>query len=186
MGEVLSQVAGQWAHQFSVVLFLLPRLLLIALNVLIYLCVVSSQLHQLVAENVGRTVLLLKQAHGRLILIRLLLRVYGDVGVAVAWVGGFHLAVLAFGQFRIGIGLCLLALSEYILLGEDLCLMAEFLVTWLALKVLTNRPLLLDLLLGHTVALELVNAIRIYLVYKELWRFLSVRVYGQQVFLKDW
>ena len=117
----------------------------------------------------GRTVLLLKQADGRLILIHLLLRVYGDVGVAVARVGGFHLAVLAFGQFRIGIGLCLLALSEHILLGEDLSLMAEFLITWLALKVLTNRPFLLDLLLGYIVALALVHTIRIYLVYKELW-----------------
>jgi len=46
--------------------------------------------------------------------------------------------------------------------------MAEFLITWLALKVLTNRPLLLDLLLGYIVALALVHTIWIYLVYKEL------------------
>ena len=64
--------------------------------------------------------------------------------------------------------------------------MAEFLITWLALKVLTNRRLLLDLLLGYIVALALVHTIRIYLVYKELWRFLSVRVYGHQIFLEDW
>jgi len=64
--------------------------------------------------------------------------------------------------------------------------MAEFLITWLALKVLTNRPLLLDLLLGYIVALALVHTIWIYLVYKELRRFLSVRVYGHQIFLEDW